>query len=227
MLYKLANQKGGFKPMKYFSIDRVFRNETLDATHLAEFHQCEGMVADRNIGLAHLKGLINTFFSKIGITKLKYKPAFNPYTEPSLEVFGYHPDLKKWCELGNSGIFRPEMLRPMGMPEDVNVIAWGLSLERPTMINYKLNNIRKLFGHQVAISSTRSNKICYIVPQDSREEEQRAPAPIRQEEVKVEFPNKERTYIMIKPDGVQRGMMGEIVKRFELKGLKMVGMKMC
>jgi phenylalanyl-tRNA synthetase alpha chain len=147
MLYKLANQKGGFKPMKYFSIDRVFRNETLDATHLAEFHQCEGMVADRNIGLAHLKGLINTFFSKIGITKLKYKPAFNPYTEPSLEVFGYHPTLKKWCELGNSGIFRPEMLRPMGMPEDVNVIAWGLSLERPTMINYNLNNIRKLFGH--------------------------------------------------------------------------------
>ena len=224
MLYKLANQKGGFKPVKYFSIDRVFRNETLDATHLAEFHQCEGMVADRNIGLAHLKGLLNTFFGKIGITKLKYKPAFNPYTEPSLEVFGYHPDLKKWCELGNSGIFRPEMLRPMGMPEDVNVIAWGLSLERPTMINYKLNNIRKLFGHQVPISSTKANKICYIVPQDSHEEP--ATAPIKVDDIKITDPNKERTYIMIKPDGVQRGVMGDIVKRFELKGLKMVGMKM-
>jgi phenylalanyl-tRNA synthetase alpha chain len=67
MLYKLANQEGGFKPVKYFSIDRVFRNETLDATHLAEFHQCEGMVADRNIGLSHLMGLIDIFMKKIGI----------------------------------------------------------------------------------------------------------------------------------------------------------------
>ena len=58
MLYKLANQPDGFKPMKYFSIDRVFRNETLDATHLAEFHQVEGVIADRNIGLSHLLGII-------------------------------------------------------------------------------------------------------------------------------------------------------------------------
>ena len=51
--------------------------------------------------------------------------------------------------MGNSGMFRPEMLRPMGMPEDVNVIAWGLSLERPTMILYGIDNIRDLFGHKV------------------------------------------------------------------------------
>lgn len=51
MLYKLANQEGGFKPQKYFSIDRVFRNETMDATHLAEFHQVEGLVADYNLSL--------------------------------------------------------------------------------------------------------------------------------------------------------------------------------
>ena len=162
MLYKLAQQKE-FKPTKYFSIDRVFRNETLDATHLAEFHQCEGMIADRNIGLSHLMGVIAEFYKKIGIKKLKYKPAYNPYTEPSLEIFGYHPTLKRWVEIGNSGVFRPEMLRPMGLPEDVNVIAWGLSLERPTMIHYNLNNIRDLFGHKVPLSSTKNNKICYIV----------------------------------------------------------------
>jgi phenylalanyl-tRNA synthetase alpha chain len=163
MLYKLAQQKE-FKPTKYFSIDRVFRNETLDATHLAEFHQCEGLIADRGIGLSHLMGIISEFYKKIGIKKIKYKPAYNPYTEPSLEVFGYHPDLKRWVEIGNSGVFRPEMLRPMGLPEDVNVIAWGLSLERPTMIHYNLSNIRDLFGHKVALSSTKNNKICYIVP---------------------------------------------------------------
>ena len=51
-----------------------------------------------------------------------------------------------WVEIGNSGIFRPEMLRPMGFPEDVSVIAWCLSLERPTMITYSCDNIRDLFG---------------------------------------------------------------------------------
>ena len=54
--------------MKYFSIDRVFRNETLDATHLAEFHQIEGFIADRNICLSHLLGIMKEFYSKIGIT---------------------------------------------------------------------------------------------------------------------------------------------------------------
>jgi len=91
-----------------------------------------------------------------GMDKLKFKPAYNPYTEPSMEIFrykimnssyrctackvignlirpiraSYHEGLKKWVEIGNSGMFRPEMLRPMGFSEDVNVIAWGLSLER-------------------------------------------------------------------------------------------------
>ena len=167
MLYNLAQEKV-FKPVKYFSIDRVFRNETLDATHLAEFHQCEGLIADKDIGLSDLIGVIKVFFNKIGIPDVKFKPAYNPYTEPSLEIFGYHPDLKKWIELGNSGVFRPEMLRPMGLPEEVNVIAWGLSLERPTMIQQKLSNIRDLFGHKVSLTSTKNNKINFIVPQDAK-----------------------------------------------------------
>ena len=82
----------------------------------------------------------------LGMNKLRFKPAYNPYTEPSMEIFSYHEGileifrcenhfsfvlgLKRWMEVGNSGIFRPEMLLPMGIPEDVSVIAWGLSLER-------------------------------------------------------------------------------------------------
>ncbi|KJE88624.1 phenylalanyl-tRNA synthetase beta subunit [Capsaspora owczarzaki ATCC 30864] len=161
MLYQLAQQKE-FKPVKYFSIDRVFRNEALDATHLAEFHQIEGLVADRNLTLGDLIGLLSQFFKKMGIEKLRFKPAFNPYTEPSMEVYSYHEGLKKWVELGNSGIFRPEMLRPMGLPEDVSVIAWGLSLERPTMIKYKIDNIRALVGHKVDFNVIRSNPICRL-----------------------------------------------------------------
>ncbi|BHF83017.1 hypothetical protein SprV_0802615800 [Sparganum proliferum] len=61
-----------------------------------------------------------------------------------MEIFSYHPGLGKWVEVGNSGIFRPEMLRPMGLPEGVTAIAWGLSLERPTMIRYGYKNIRDL-----------------------------------------------------------------------------------
>ncbi|NXM50103.1 SYFA ligase, partial [Gymnorhina tibicen] len=96
-----------FTPAKYFSIDRVFRNETLDATHLAEFHQVEGVVADRGLTLGHLMGTLRQFFTKLGISQLRFKPAYNPYTEPSMEVFSYHEGLKKWVEVGNSGVFRP------------------------------------------------------------------------------------------------------------------------
>jgi len=151
MLHKIANNPDGFKPAKLFSIDRVFRNEAVDATHLAEFHQVEGVVADYNITLGDLIGFMEIFFEKLGIKNLRFKPAYNPYTEPSLEIFSYHAGLKKWVEIGNSGVFRPEMLEPMGMPKDVRVLGWGLSVERPTMIKYGIKNIRNLVGHKVPL----------------------------------------------------------------------------
>jgi phenylalanyl-tRNA synthetase alpha chain len=150
---------GVFVPKKLFSIDRVFRNETLDATHLAEFHQVEGLIIGENLGLAQLKTFIRDFFEKIGITKLKFKPAYNPYTEPSMEIFVEHPLLKRTIEIGNSGVFRPEMLKPMGWPDNVSVIAWGLSLERPAMIHYACSNIRELVGHKVSIKSIKESPI--------------------------------------------------------------------
>lgn len=160
MLYQLAQKP--FAPKKYFSIDRVFRNEAVDRTHLAEFHQIEGLVCDRGLTLRDLIGVLHDFFSRMGMTKLKFKPAYNPYTEPSMEIFSYHEGLKKWFEVGNSGVFRPEMLRPMGLPEDVQVIAWGLSLERPTMILYGIDNIRDLFGHKVDLGLIKRNPICRL-----------------------------------------------------------------
>jgi phenylalanyl-tRNA synthetase alpha subunit len=115
MLYELARRPGGgFRPARYFSVDRVFRNETTDATHLCEFHQVEGLVADYDLSLGDLIGTIETFFRRIGISEIRFKPAYNPYTEPSMEIFGYHPDLKKWTEIGNSGMFRPEVRRSAG-----------------------------------------------------------------------------------------------------------------
>lgn len=97
-----------------------------------------------------------------------------------MEIFSYHEGiylfpspsfslshtlgigLGKWIEVGNSGVFRPEMLLPMGLPENVRVIAWGLSLERPTMIKYGINNIRDLLGHKIDLNMVQSNPICRI-----------------------------------------------------------------
>ncbi|KAJ7868594.1 phenylalanine-tRNA ligase [Mycena olivaceomarginata] len=109
-----------FRPAELFSIDRIFRNETTDATHLAEFHQVEGVVADRGLTLADLIGFMKVFFNKMGIEQVRFKPAYNPYTwkTPSLEIFAFHPMLDRWVEVGNS------------------VHGWGLGLERPTMIRF-------------------------------------------------------------------------------------------
>ena len=171
MLYKIAKQYNeqknkAWKPIKLFSIDRVFRNETLDATHLAEFHQIEGVVADVNLSLGHLMGVIREFFAKMGLSKIKFKPTYNPYTEPSMEIFSYHEGLKKWVEIGNSGVFRPEMLLPMGLPTDVSVIAWGLSTERPTMIKYGIDNIRDLVGHKIDLQLVYDNPVCVLLSAD-------------------------------------------------------------
>ncbi|KAF5448819.1 hypothetical protein F2P56_029318 [Juglans regia] len=160
MLYLLAQKP--FTPKRYFSIDRVFRNEAVDRTHLAEFHQIEGLICDRGLTLGDLIGVLHDFFSRLGMSKLRFKPAYNPYTEPSMEIFSYHEGFGKWVEVGNSGMFRPEMLLPMGLPEDVRVIAWGLSLERPTMILYGINNIRDLFGHKVDLGLIKANPICRL-----------------------------------------------------------------
>ncbi|KAK0636857.1 phenylalanyl-tRNA synthetase alpha chain [Bombardia bombarda] len=160
MLHKLASQKGPDgrpPPARYFSIDRVFRNETVDATHLAEFHQVEGVIADYNLTLGGLMEFMDIFFGKMGITDLRYKPAYNPYTEPSMEIFSYHKGLGKLVEIGNSGMFRPEMLEAMGLPKDMRVFGWGLSLERPTMIKYGISNIRELLGHKVDLNFVQNN----------------------------------------------------------------------
>lgn len=161
MLY-LLGKGDDFKPVRYFSIDRVYRNETLDAKHLAEFFQIEGVVADYGLTLADLMGTIRHFFAKWGLTQIRFKPAYNPYTEPSMEIFAYHPGMCQWLEIGNSGIFRPEMLEPMGLPSGVRVIAWGLGLERPTMIRYRLKHIRELWGHKLSLDVIQANPVCDI-----------------------------------------------------------------
>ncbi|EAY19533.1 phenylalanyl-tRNA synthetase, alpha subunit family protein [Trichomonas vaginalis G3] len=153
---------GELRPRKFFSIDRVYRNETLDATHLAEFHQVEGFIIDKNLSLGDLMRNIREFFSRIGLNDISFKPAYNPYTEPSMEIFAYHPGLGREIEIGNSGMFRPEMLESMGIPKEYTVIAWGFGLERPTMIEYKIDEIRKLEGPNVSLDLIENVPMCRL-----------------------------------------------------------------
>ena len=161
-LYEIGQhyqKTGEFRPRRFFSIDRVYRNETLDATHLCEFNQVEGMVIDRHLTLGNLIATLRTFFARLGMTQLRFKATYNPYTAPSMEIFAFHTQLKRWVEVGNSGLFRPEVLLPLGLPEDVQVLAWGLSLERPTMIIHELSNIRDLVGPSTSLELIRGYRV--------------------------------------------------------------------
>lgn len=162
MLYEIGKNIDNIRTTKMFSIDRVFRNESVDATHLAEFHQIEGLVVGKNLTVGHLMGVLQKFYDKLNLKDIKFKPAYNPYTEPSLEIFAYHKKMNQWIEIGNSGVFRPEVLHPMGIKGDWRVIAWGLSLERPAMIKYNLKNIRDLLGHKVDLDFIKNCPICYF-----------------------------------------------------------------
>ncbi|MCS7123334.1 MAG: phenylalanine--tRNA ligase subunit alpha [Candidatus Aenigmarchaeota archaeon] len=136
-------------PGKYFCIGRVFRVDVFDYKHLPEFHQIEGFVIDKNLSFKDLLYYLKTFYEKMGIEKIKFKPVYNPYTEPSAEIFAWLPNRNDWFEVGNSGIFRRECLDPLGIKE--NIIAWGLALERIAMLLYDINDIRFLHGSQMKI----------------------------------------------------------------------------
>ena len=103
----------------------------------------DGIIIDEQASLATLLGTLREFYRKMGFEKLKFKPSFFPYTEPSAEVFVYMESKKDWIELGGSGVFRPEVTRPLGCK--VPVLAWGLGLDRLAMLRYGLNDIRELY----------------------------------------------------------------------------------
>ncbi|MDD3177921.1 MAG: phenylalanine--tRNA ligase subunit alpha [Candidatus ainarchaeum sp.] len=142
---------------KYFSIGKVFRNETIDGTHLPEFHQAEGFVIGDNISLSDLIGFIKVFLKKLGIEKIKIKPTYNPYTEPSIEVFAFFEEKNSWVEIMNSGIFRKECLFPYGIKN--NVIAWGIGIERIAMLLYNKTNIKEIYGDENDIDWLRKYSI--------------------------------------------------------------------
>ncbi|MEM4247072.1 MAG: phenylalanine--tRNA ligase subunit alpha [Candidatus Woesearchaeota archaeon] len=135
-------------PAKFFSVVKVFRNETLDWKHLFEFYQVEGIVVDPNANLANLQGYLKEFFKKMGFEKIRLRPSHFPYTEPSMEVDVWHPEKNEWVELGGSGIFRPEVVQPL-LGRAVPVLAWGLGMERIITDYYKITDLRDIYKNDV------------------------------------------------------------------------------
>ncbi|WP_439028312.1 phenylalanine--tRNA ligase subunit alpha [Haloarchaeobius sp. DT45] len=145
MRYLSGHAEGDLEPpQRYFSVEKVYRNDTLDATHLLEFFQIEGWVMAEDLSVRDLMGTFTEFYEQFGITDLQFKPHYNPYTEPSFELFGEHPRTGELVEIGNSGIFREEVLRPLGV--ECDVMAWGLALERLLMLTHGFEDIRDVHG---------------------------------------------------------------------------------
>ncbi len=146
--HTLANLKKEDLPAKFFAVGRCFRNETIDWAHLFEFNQTEGIVVDKDANFRHLLGYLKQFFKKMGYEKARFRPAYFPYTEFSIEIDIFHPVHKKWVELGGAGIFRPEVVKPL-LGIDVPVLAWGPGFDRMIMEFFKINDIRELYKNDL------------------------------------------------------------------------------
>jgi phenylalanyl-tRNA synthetase alpha chain len=130
-------------PRKVFAVGPVFRRETVDYKHLPVFHQVDGIIVDEQATFATLLGTLRAFYRKMGFGRFQFRPAFFPYTEPSVEVFVWAEGKRDWVEMGGAGVFRPEVTRPVGCR--VPVLAWGLGLERLAMFRYQLSSIGELY----------------------------------------------------------------------------------
>jgi len=160
MRYLSGHEIGELEPPeRFFSVEKVYRNDTLDPTHLLEFFQIEGWVMAEDLSVRDLMGTFEEFYQQFGITDLQFKPHYNPYTEPSFELFGTHPETGELIEIGNSGMFREEVLRPLGV--ECDVMAWGLALERLLMLMYGFDDIRDVHGTLCDLDLLRNTEVLH------------------------------------------------------------------
>ena len=135
-------------PVRVIAIGRVYRPDTVDATHSFMFHQIEGLMVDRGVTMAHLKSVLRLFAqSYLGEdVQIRFRPSFFPFTEPSVEVDMLWHGGDRWVEMGGAGMVDPNVLRSVGYdPEEVTGFAFGLGIERLCMRRHKIDDIRLLY----------------------------------------------------------------------------------
>jgi len=149
-------------PIRVISPGRCFRSDSPDATHSPMFHQIEGLVVDKNVTMAELKGTLDTFVKKLfgEKTKTKFRPHNFPFTEPSAEVdvtcFKCGGDGcpmckgEGWIEILGAGMVHPNVLRNCGIdPEQYSGFAFGMGVDRIAMLKYEIDDIRLLFENDM------------------------------------------------------------------------------
>jgi phenylalanyl-tRNA synthetase alpha chain len=149
-------------PYRIICPGRVYRNEKENATHTAMFMHCEGLYVDENVSFAELKGTLLAFFKVLygNETKVRFRPHYFPFTEPSAEVDvtcfkcgGKGCSLCKnsgWIELGGCGMVHPKLLENVGVDsEKYTGFAFGLGIERLTMLKYGINDIRDIYENDL------------------------------------------------------------------------------
>ena len=149
-------------PIRIIAPGRVYRKDEVDATHSPMFHQVEGMVIDKNVTMADLKGTLNTVVEKLygAGTKTRFRPHHFPFTEPSCEMdVQCHkcggvgcPTCKGegWIELLGAGMIHPRVLEMSGIdPNEYSGWAFGIGLERTAMRRFKIADLRLIFENDV------------------------------------------------------------------------------
>jgi len=149
-------------PIRIIAPGRVYRSDTADATHSPIFHQVEGLVIDKGITMASLKGTLDAFAKRMfgEKTRTKFRPHHFPFTEPSAEVDvscfvcgGSGCRVCKgsgWIEILGCGMVHPDVLRAGGIdPEEYSGFAFGLGLERIVMIKYGIDDIRLFYENDI------------------------------------------------------------------------------
>jgi phenylalanyl-tRNA synthetase alpha chain len=154
-LYELSKLPKEQRKGKFFAVGKCFRNETVDWSHGFEFYQTEGIVIDKDANFRHLLGYLKQFYKKMGFDKIRFRPAYFPYTEPSVEVDVWHPEKAVWLELGGAGIFRPEITIPL-LGEHIPILAWGQGMDRIIMDYFEIKDLRELYKNN--LKHLRKNK---------------------------------------------------------------------
>jgi phenylalanyl-tRNA synthetase alpha chain len=137
---------------------RVYRTDELDATHSPVFHQVEGLVVDKGITMAHLKGTLDHFAKAMfgDTARTRWRPHYFPFTEPSAEFdvwFEAHRDGPRWVEWGGCGVVDPNVLRACGIDPDVYTgFAFGMGIDRTLMFRNGLSDMRELIEGDVRFS---------------------------------------------------------------------------
>lgn len=139
-------------PIRVVIPGRVYRPDTHDDTHLSQFHQLEALVVDKHVTFVDLKSTILQFVAAYfgPATRVRFRPSFFPFTEPSAEVDVWFEDKQRWIELGGCGMVHPNVLRACKIdPEEYSGWAFGFGIERIAMRKYGINNIRLFVENDV------------------------------------------------------------------------------